>query len=114
MIGMEKYEFNSFLIKRIMPTNQGFSVIGGKEKEDIIYHYTSPEAFLSIIQHQEIRFTDIRYLNDRAEGMYFVKALLDFLCKNAGKYPIFEEATNQLLKGNDWEKIRNLETAEVI
>lgn len=113
MLGTEKYEFNSFLIKRIMPTNQDFSVIGGKEKEGIIYHYTSPEAFLSIVQHQEIRFTDIRYLNDRAEGVYFVKVLLDFLSKNAGKYPYFEETINQLLKGNDWDRIQNLETIEV-
>lgn len=113
MVDIEKYEFNSFLIRKIMPTKQGFSVIGGQEKEDIIYHYTSPEAFLSIVQHQEIRFTDIRYLNDKAEGIYFVKVLLDFLHKNTGKYPIFEEAINELLKGNDWDKIRNLETSEV-
>ena len=92
MAGTKKYDFNSFLIKSAMPTNQGFSLAGSsKELEDIAYHYTSPDAFLSIIQHQAIRFTDIRYLNDRAEGIYFVKLLLDFVEKNAGKYPLFEE-----------------------
>lgn len=97
-----------------MPTNQDFSVAGGnKGQEDIIYHYTSPDAFLSIIQHQTIRFTDIRYLNDRAEGIYFVKLLFDFLDKNTGKYPFFEEAINQLLKGNDRAKIQSLETTVV-
>lgn len=97
-----------------MPTNQGFSTVGGnKEQEDIVYHYTGPDAFLSIIQHQTVRFTDIRYLNDRAEGIYFVKLLLDFLDKNVGKYPYFEEAVNELLKDNDRAKIQKLEVTEV-
>lgn len=97
-----------------MPTNQGFSTVdGNKEQEDIVYHYTGPEAFLSIIQHQTVRFTDIRYLNDRAEGIYFVKLLLDFLDKNVGKYPYFEEAVNELLKDNDRAKIQKLEVTEV-
>ena len=62
MAGTKKYEFNSFLIKSAMPTNQGFAMAGSNiEQEDIVYHYTSPDAFLSIIQHQTIRFTDIRY-----------------------------------------------------
>ena len=114
MAETKKYEFNSFLIKSAMPTSQGFKVAGSnKEQEDIVYHYTSPDAFLSIIQNQTIRFTDIRYLNDRAEGIYFVKLLLDFVGKNSGKYPYFEEAINQLLKGNDWARIQNLETTEV-
>lgn len=114
MAGTKKYDFNSFLIKSALPVNQGFSVAGvTKDQEDIVYHYTSPDAFLSIIQHQAIRFTDIRYLNDRAEGIYFVKLLLDFVEKNAGKYPLFEEVVSQLLKGNDWNKIQNLETTEV-
>lgn len=114
MAATRKYEFNSFLIKSAMPTSQGFKVAGSnKEQEDIVYHYTSPDAFLSIIQNQAIRFTDIRYLNDRAEGIYCVKLLLDFVGKNSGKYPYFEEAINQLLKGNDWARIQNLETTEV-
>lgn len=114
MAGTKNYNFNSFLIKSAMPINQGLTSAGGsKEQEDIVYHYTSPDAFLSIIQHQAIRFTDIRYLNDRAEGIYFVKLLLDFVGKNAGKYPFFEEVISQLLKGNDWNKIRNLQTTEV-
>lgn len=115
MAGTKKYEFNSFLIKSAMPTNQGLAMAGSNiEQEDVVYHYTSPDAFLSIIQHQTIRFTDIRYLNDRAEGIYFVKLLLDFVGKSAGKYPLFEETINQLLKGNDWARIQNLETTEVL
>ena len=72
----KKYDFNSFLIKSVHSTSQGFSTVGGdNEQEDIVYHYTSPDAFLSIIQNQAVRFTDIRYLNDKTEGIYFVKLL---------------------------------------
>lgn len=114
MVGNRKYEFNSFLIKSIMPTEQGISVVGdSKEQEDIVYHYTSPDAFLSIIQNQAIRFTDIRYLNDKSEGIYFVKLLLEFRDKNKGKYPYFEEAINALLIDNDAEKIKNLEVTHI-
>lgn len=47
-------------------------------------------------------------MNDRAEEIYFVKLLLDFVTKNRGKYPNFEEVINQLLKGNNLEKYENL------
>lgn len=114
MAATKEYEFNSFLIKSINPTNQGFSTLrGSQEQEDIVYHYTGPDAFLSIIQHQGVRFTDIRYLNDKAEGIYFVKVLLDFLENNKGHFPYFEEVVNELLKGNDLAKIQKLETTEV-
>lgn len=114
MVRTKKYDFNSFLIKSIHSTSQGFSTVGGdNEQEDIVYHYTSPDAFLSIIQNQAVRFTDIRYLNDKTEGIYFVKLLLDFLDKNVGKYPHFECAVNELLKENDRKKIQDLEVTEV-
>ena len=43
------------------------------------YHYTSPEAFLSIIRSKTLRFSDIRYMNDKTESIYFLKVLLDFM-----------------------------------
>ena len=114
MAKSKQYEFNSFLIKSINPAKQGLTTVGNHiEQEDVVFHYPGPDAFLSIIQRQEIRFTDIRYLNDRSEGIYFIKLLLDFLEKNAGKYPSFEESITQLLKGNDLNKIRMLDTTEV-
>ena len=54
-------EFNSFMIKSFRTDDE--SVIKGTKK--IRYHYTSPSAFLSIIDKRQIRFTDIRYLNVR-------------------------------------------------
>ena len=101
--------FNSYMIKRFSPGNNDIL----DDENEIAYHYTSPEAFLSIIQKQTIRFTDIRYLNDKSEGVYFVKLLLDFIDKNKGAYQYFEEAVNALLKGNTYEKITSLETTNI-
>ena len=82
------FQFKSGFIQKFSPEDQS-----GDHISLNAYHYTSPEAFLSIIQNHSIRFTDIRYMNDRAEGIYFVKLLLDFVEKNRGNYPHFEEVT---------------------
>ena len=106
------FSFNSPLIKSFLPSNNAQDRV---ENEKIItYHYTSPEAFLSIIQDSAVRFTDIRYLNDKTEGVYFIKVLLDFMDKHLGEYPYFELAVNELLKENDFGKIRSLETLDII
>lgn len=68
-------EFNSFMIKSFRTDDE--SVIKGTKK--IRYHYTSPSAFLSIIDKRQIRFTDIRYLNDKSEGVYLIKLIINFL-----------------------------------
>ena len=95
--------FNSFLIKEFSP---------GKDINDIknknVYHYTSPNSFLSIIQNYKIRFSDIRYMNDKSETVFFVKVLLEFCESNKGKYPNFYEAVNTLLEENDYSKIDDL------
>ena len=102
-------KFNSFLIKSFSSDMSSSSDVN----EKVVYHYTSPDAFLSIMQYQTLRFTDIRYLNDRSEGIYFVKLLLDFMDKHKTKYPKFYEVVNNLLKENDLNKIRNLETTHI-
>ena len=76
-------EFNSLFIQSFKPED----FLSLSIKEEIKHHYTSPEAFLSIIQEKKIRFTDYRYMNDKSENVYVVKVLLDFLEKNKGKYP---------------------------
>ena len=43
---------------------------------DAVYHYTSANALLSIIEKKELRFTDRFYLNDKSEGIYVLE-----LCK---------------------------------
>lgn len=101
--------FNSPLIKRFSPG----SVDDEVSSNEIVYHYTSPEAFLSIIRSHTLRFTDIHYLNDKSEGIYFTKLLLDFMDEYHDKYPLFNEVVNKLLSGNDYEKIRELDTTAV-
>lgn len=67
-------EFN-FKIKSFRTDDE--SVIKGTKK--IRYHYTSPSAFLSIIDKRQIRFfTDIRYLNDKSEGVYLINLIINF------------------------------------
>lgn len=104
-----KLIFHSPLIKSFSSRNN--------EEDDflnkIVYHYTSPSAFLSIIQSQTLRFTDIRYLNDKSEGIYFVKLLLDFMDSYRNEYPLFNEVINKLLKGNDFAQIKELETTSI-
>ena len=105
----ERSTYNSFAIQSFSSGQLNYS----EGEKDITYHYTSPDAFLSIVQNHTIRFTDIRYLNDRSEGIYFVKLLLEFIDKNKNKYPYFEEAVNRLLKENDPDKIKNLEITNI-
>lgn len=106
---IERLGFNSFLIKSFQP---GISEVD-EIKKLTTYHYTSPNAFLSIMETQSIRFTDIRYLNDKSEGIYFIKVLLDFIEKHSGKYPYFEEVINRLIKGNNIGLIKRLEVTNI-
>jgi len=103
------FAFNSIFIREFCP---------GKwiddEQTDIVYHYTSPDAFLSIISGNAIRFSDIRYMNDKSETIFFVKCLIEFVEKKKKDYPYFCEAVNALLKGNDYDKIKRLAVDEVI
>lgn len=102
--------FNSPLIKHFLPS----STEKLENADEIVYHYTSPEAFLSIIQNQAIRFTDIRYLNDTSEGgVYFAKLLLEFVDKHHDRFPLFNDVVNGLLSGNDFDKIKKLDTTAV-
>lgn len=103
-------QFNSYAIKSFSPGASNFESSADK----ITYHYTSPDAFLSIIRNSSIRFTDVRYMNDKSETKFFVKEVLEFLEKNPQKYPNFEEAVYELLKGNNLEAIKNLSLDEIV
>lgn len=48
-----------------------------RENTNIIYHYTTLEKFLSIINNQSFYFTNLNYLNDRKEFYYGVDLILD-------------------------------------
>lgn len=77
------------------------------------YHYTSPAAFLSILQNQNLRFTDARFMNDKVELTYFVKLLLDFIDKNKQKYPLCEECLYGVLSNYKLDDIKNLKVNNI-
>lgn len=77
------------------------------------YHYTSPNAFLSILQNQNLRFTDARFMNDKVELTYFIKLLLDFIDKNKQKYPLCEECLYGLLANYAIDDIKNLKVNNI-
>lgn len=76
--------FNSRFIQEFTPDS-----MAGATESTIVYHYTSPEAFLSIVQGKSVRFSDLRYMNDKSESFFFVKRLLEFCDENKEKYQHF-------------------------
>ena len=94
--------FNSRFIQEFTPDS-----MAGATESTIVYHYTSPEAFLSIVQGKSVRFSDLRYMNDKSESFFFVKRLLEFCDENKEKYQHFIDVVNELLKENDYNKIGN-------
>lgn len=77
------------------------------------YHYTSPDAFLSIIQSKKIRFSDVRFMNDKSEGVFFVKLLLEFMDRNIGKYPFTQSIINDIFRENSFDDIKELRATAV-
>lgn len=77
------------------------------------YHYTSPDAFLSIIKGGKIRFTDARFLNDKTEIKYFISVLIDFLNQNKNSFPLCLECVNELLKENNFNDLETLDVSKI-
>ena len=101
---MEVVKYNSYFIKAF-DSNDSKSEVAS---DGLVYHYTSPEAFLSIIKSGKVRFTDVRYLNDKSETLFFVKKLVEFIEKRKEDYPIFLEIVDFLLQEENWENIKQL------
>lgn len=51
----------------------------GLPKSGLLYHYTTMDSFLNIVNSTSIRITDIQYLNDSSEHKHGCKVILDFL-----------------------------------
>ncbi len=61
----------------------------------LVYHYTSANAFISIIEHGTLRFTDRNYLNDKSEGKYVLELIaqndyFSALWESSGIFEIFK------------------------
>lgn len=106
---MSSVLFNSKLIKSFDLSSDGEKNI----KNDVVYHYTSPEAFLSIIRSGKVRFTDVKYLNDKSETLFFAKKLIEFTEKNNSNYPLFFEIVELLLPHDTWDAIKKLQVAKI-
>lgn len=83
------------------------------QRKNIQYHYTSPNGLLSIIKNKSLRFTDIRFLNDKSESLYLVKVICDYFAENKQKYSIIEEAFNRLIGANDISKLQKLKISNI-
>lgn len=60
-----KKKFNSIFIREFRPGEKFES-----DEVKNVYHYASMETFLSIIKNQSIRFSDVRYMNDKSETVF--------------------------------------------
>ena len=96
---MAEFKFNSQNIKH---------VFGESDKNNTLtaYHYTSPNAFHSIINDGFVRFSDIKYMNDKSESVYFVKVLLDFLDEHPGEYIFIRDVLDALIGENSYSDIQ--------
>lgn len=107
-------DFDSFMIKSFRPDKENFSATNKVMR----YHYTSANALMKILKHDEtsacIRFTDIRYLNDKSEMFYFLKILFIFLQNNKGKFAFCEEVINELLcKQHSYQDYIDMEVSSI-
>ena len=50
-----------------------------KDLPDMLYHYTSAEALLGIIEHSEMWCTEVLYMNDATESTHAVQLLRELL-----------------------------------
>ena len=102
---MGEFVFNSGLIKRFSRENEK-NVLSA-------YHYTSPDAYRSIIDSGFVRFSDIEYMNDKTETVYAVKKLLDFLDKYPGEYLFTREVLSVLINEQSYSNIQELKVSSI-
>lgn len=70
---------NKFYNEVILPfiSNDAFSY--EHEVKDIVYHYTSLDTLINIINNQTLWATNHRFLNDRSEYKHGISLLLEFI-----------------------------------
>ncbi|MGB0064825.1 MAG: DUF2971 domain-containing protein [Terracidiphilus sp.] len=70
------------------------STIDQSKPEELLYHYTTQEGLLGIIEKQKIWASHLQYLNDKSEGQIFTKLLLDEFAWRAATDP--EKASSNI------------------
>lgn len=66
-----------------------------------IYHYTSPNGFLGIINSGKLRFTDRFFLNDKTEGIY----VLNLCIENINRFDFLDDKFKQVFSEKCKERI---------
>lgn len=84
-----------------------------KKNGGTMYHYTSPSAFLSIIKNKQIRFSDVRFMNDKSEGIYFVKLLLDYIDEHLSENLEAKDVVDILFSDQQQAAIKALELSRI-
>lgn len=103
---MAEFKFNSKNIKRIFGENDKNTLTA--------YHYTSPGAFHAIVNDGFVRFSDIKYMNDKSESVFFVKVLLDFLDEHPEDYLFTREVLDALIGRNAYSDIQKLKVTSIL
>lgn len=83
------------------PTNNKLNKVFAST--DLLYHYTSLDAFVSIVKSQSLYFTNVNFLNDSKEflhGVYSIKMAVEELREKENNEILdkIESNTNQLLE----------------
>ena len=61
--------FKSLFINEFRPGHSAQKI-----ENTIVYHYTGACSLLSILENECVRFSDIRYMNDRSETIFFFRS----------------------------------------
>lgn len=57
----------------------------------ILYHYTSNEAFLSIIENRSIWLSNLQLSNDASEGRYFIDQTKKFILEQQKDFTLYQK-----------------------
>ena len=97
---MTEFQFNCKSIEKFLDRSERNTLIA--------YHYTSPNAFHAIMRDGFVRFSDIRYMNDKSETVYVVKVILEYLNEHPGEYLFVRNALDILIGQNNYSDILEL------
>lgn len=74
------------------------SPVQARRKHQLIYHYTSQDGLLGIIQEKILRVSSIRHLNDSAEFIYAIEIVRSWLTSYGESDPTWEEFIERMPK----------------
>jgi len=85
------------------PTEPGSRVFAAMEVPEFLFHYTSQEAFLKIVESKALWATDILYMNDSAEFIYANTVAREVLQEYpADQQPALAAGFQDLNQGLSW------------